>query len=358
MPKRQHIRMLRTSDGVNLAWASGGSGPALVRASTWLTHLEEDWKSPVWRHWLDFLADHFQVIRYDERGCGMSDWEVEDCSWERWQEDFHAVVDAARPEKPFAILGVSQGAVAAIQYAHRHPENVSHLILCGAYARGWRKRDQSDGAQKFRAIVELTRLGWGQENPVYRQLFTARFVPEGTPEQLDWFNELCVRTARPDVAARLLEARAEPDVSGLLADINVPTLVFHATHDEVVPLAEGRLLAARIPNARFVQLESRNHILLEQEPSWQRFKDEVLEFTGIAAAPGDEDPLFDVLSPREREILVHVANGDTNTQIGVALSISEKTVRNHMTHIFEKLGVRSRAQAIVLAKDKHLSAER
>lgn len=352
---RQKIRIARTPDGVNLAWASAGDGPTLVRASTWLTHLEYDWASPVWRHWLEFLAGHYHLIRYDERGCGLSDWDADDYSWERWFDDFDTVVDAAQPEKPFAILGMSQGGCAAISYAVRYPEHVSHLILCGAYARGWGRRDNSDGAQQYKAMVQLTRLGWGQENPVYRQLFTSRFVPEGTPEQIDWFNELCRKTTRPEIAAKLLDARGSPSVMDMLPELKVPTIVFHASEDAVVPLSEGRLLAARIPNARFVQLESKNHILLEHEPAWERFKEEVLSFTGITPAETDEDPLFGSLSPREREILWHLAEGSSNLQIGDKLHISEKTVRNHITHVFEKLGVKSRAQAIVLAKDKRLN---
>lgn len=343
--------MLRTKDGVNIAWASAGSGPTMIRPSTWLTHLEYDWESPVWRHWLEFLVDHFRLIRYDERGCGLSDWDVKDCSHPRWLDDLEAVVEASKPAPPFVLLGVSQGAVAAIQYAAHYPDRVSHLVLCGGYARGWSERDNSDGAEQFRAIVKLTRIGWGQENPVYRQLFTSRFLPEGTTEQLDWFNELCRKTTTPEMAGRLLEERAKPNVVDLLGQIRVPTLVLHATDDAVVPLSEGRLLAARIPDARFVQLESKNHILLDGEPAWRRFKQEVLEFTGVVAAPGEEDPLFATLSPREREILGELAGGATNAQIGERLFISEKTVRNHVSRIFDKLGVNSRAQAIVLAKD-------
>lgn len=351
---RQKIRMLRTTDGVNIAWASAGTGTPLVRASTWLTHLEFDWDSPVWRHWLEFLAGHFELIRYDEPGCGLSDWDVDDLGWQRWSGDFEAVVEAARPEKPFVVLGISQGGIAAISYAVRHPENVSHLILYGAYPTGWGERSSDEGKQKYDAIVQLTRLGWGQDNPVYRQLFTARFVPEGTPEQLDWFNELCRKTTKPEVAARLLEERARPNAMELLEQVRVPTLVMHATEDEVVPLSVGRLLATHIPDARFVQLDSRNHVLLAHEPAWERFKDEVLAFTGVAPADGDEDPVFETLSPREREILVHLADGCTNAEIGKRLFISDKTVRNHITHVFEKLGVHSRAQAIVLARDGRL----
>ncbi len=351
---RQSIRMLRTEDGVNLAWAESGSGLPLVRASTWLTHLEFDWDSPVWRHWVQFLTSHFRLIRYDERGCGMSDWRVDDVSFERWFDDFETVVEAARPTKPFAILGMSQGGAAAIRYAIRYPENVSHLILYGAYAQGWAERDESDVAVAYKAIMQLTKLGWGQDNPVYRQLFTSRFVPEATPEQLDWFNELCRKTTTPDMATKLLDQRGRVNIIDLLEQVSVPTLVMHATNDEVVPLSAGRVLATRIPDARFVQLDSRNHILLDGEPAWDRFMEEVVAFTGVRPVDGAEDPIFEVLSKREREILLCMADGCTNAAIGERLFISDKTVRNHVTRIFEKLGVHSRAEAIVLAKDKHL----
>ena len=329
----------------------------LVRAATWLTHLEHDWESPVWRHWVRFLAEHFELIRYDERGCGMSDRDVTDLTADRWPDDFDAVVAAAEPRKPFIALGISQGGAAAISYAARNPDCVSHLILYGAYARGWGDRNQSDDAKRFQAIVQLTRLGWGQDNPVYRQLFTSRFVPEATPEQLEWFNDLCKKTATPETAAVLIDERGKVNVVDLLEQVRVPTLVMHAADDNVVQVSEGRLLAARIPDARFVQLEGRNHILLEDEPAWARFKEETLLFAGLAAHDEEEDPVFSVLSPRERQILASIAEGRTNLQIGEKLFISEKTVRNHITKVFDKLGVQSRAQAIVLARDKRLGAK-
>lgn len=351
---RQSIRYTRTADGVNLAWAESGTGPTLVKASNWLTHLEFDWDSPVWRHWIRFLTNNFHCIRHDERGCGMSDWEIHDSSYRHWFEDFDTIVAAAKPEPPFALLGVSQGSTAALRYAVRHPENVSHLILYGAYARGWAKRGDPENEQAYRAIVQLTRLGWGRDNPVYRQLFTSRFIPEGTPEQFDWFNEVCRKSTTPEIATLLLEARGNVDVSELLPKVRVPTLIMHARKDEVCPLSEGVFLASEIADAKFVQLESRNHILLEHEPAWERFKAEVLEFTGIAMDAGTEDPIFEALSPRERDILVGMSGGAANQQIGNKLFISEKTVRNHITRIFEKLGVHTRAQAIVMAKDRRL----
>ena len=352
---QQSIRFTQSRDGANLAWAVAGEGPTLVKASNWLTHLEYDWDSPVWRHWVHFLAEHFHCIRYDERGCGMSDWELSYSTSETWFDDLDSVIAAAQPEKPFALLGISQGGAAAINYAVQHPDDVSHLILYGAYARGWAERGDPDAEQRFQGIIQLTRLGWGQNNPVYRQLFTSRFVPDATPEQLDWFNELCRRTTKPEIAAKLLEGRSKVNVVDMLSQLKVPTLVLHARQDEVSPFSEGVLLASRIPDAEFVQLESRNHVLLEEEPAWERFKDEVLRFTGIEAKDYEEDPIFECLSPRERDILVRLAQGCTNAEIGRQLFISEKTVRNNITRIFEKLGVQSRAQAIVLAKDKRLA---
>lgn len=348
---QQRIRITRTKDGVNLAWATAGRGPTLIKASNWLTHLEFDFDSPIWRHWIEFLAGHFHLVRYDERGCGMSDWEARDLGTARWFDDFDHIVDVAAPEKPFIVLGISQGGAAAISYAARHPEHVSHLVLYGAYSRGWNRRDTSEEAQRFRAVNQLTRLGWGQDNPVYRQLFTARFVPEATQEQFDWFNELCRKTTTPEIATVLMEERGKLNVSRLLGQVRVPTLVLHSNRDEVVPLAEGRRLATHIADAEFVELDSCNHILLENEPAWQRFREAVLEFTGLEAPAGHEAPEFAALSPREREILHGIAAGRSNADIGRALFISEKTVRNHVTRIFGKLGVSSRAQAIVLAKD-------
>jgi len=347
---KQTTRLLKSRDGVTLAWAEVGRGPSLVKASTWLTHVEDDWDSPVWRHWTRFFAEHFRYIRYDERGCGMSQWDVPDVSHLHWIDDLSDVIEAAAPAQPFALLGMSQGGASSIQYAVAHPQRVSHLILCGAYAQGHAKRNDAEGERRHRAIRELTRQGWGRDNPVYRQLFTSRFIPGATLEQIQWFNELCRRTTTPELAFQLFDARGVVDICELLSRVTVPTLVLHARHDEAVPLSQGQLLAAEIPNARFVELDSANHILLESEPAWQRFKDEVLAFTG-GGAERREDTVFASLSIREREILNLLARGLTNLDIGRELFISEKTVRNHVTRIFEKLGVHSRAHAIVLAKD-------
>jgi pimeloyl-ACP methyl ester carboxylesterase/DNA-binding CsgD family transcriptional regulator len=351
----QSIRYLKTRDGVRLAWAVLGKGPSLVKAANWLSHLTYDLESPIWRHWIEFLSQHFRLIRYDERGSGMSDWEAADLAPARWSEDLEAVVAASDPGEQFVLLGMSQGAAAAITCAVQHPERVSRLILYGGYSRGWAHSPDSDGYRRYRAIVDLVQLGWGKDNPVFRQLFAAQFVPGATPEQFTWFNELCRRTTTPEVASRLLTARGELNVSGLLTQVRVPTLVLHARGDEIVPFEAGKRLAAEIPNAEFVSLESRNHILLSDEPAWSHFKDAVLEFTGRPHAVGAKDPLLATLSVRERQILAAIVSGRTNAQIGAALFVSEKTVRNAVTRIFGKLGVRTRTQAAVLARDRGFS---
>jgi pimeloyl-ACP methyl ester carboxylesterase/DNA-binding CsgD family transcriptional regulator len=347
---RQHIRYVEAGDGARLAWAESGAGPVVVKAANWLTHLEYEWESPVWKHWIQFFSEHFRFVRYDERGCGMSEWRGGPLAVEQWTSDLESVVEAARPETPVTLLGISQGGAACIQFALRHPERVARMILYGAYARGAYLRNPPDGAKAYRAMVDLARWAWGSDNPTFRQVFTSRFIPGGTPEQLQWFNDLCLKTTSGDVAAALMEARATMDVTHLLREVRTPTLVLHAREDAVVSIAEGRFLASGIPGAEFVELDSRNHVLLEHEPAWQRFKHEVLNFV----QPGHtaQDSVFGALSTRERQVLTLMADGLSNTDIAERLSISEKTVRNHASNVFDKLGVWSRAQAIVFARDR------
>ena len=349
---RQHIRYLRTSDGIELAWAEAGSGPPLVKAASWLTHLEYDWDSPVWQHWMQFLSGHFRYVRHDERGCGMTGRQTGDLSLERWVEDLESVVEAARLSEPFALLGISQGAAVCVAYAARHPGRISGLVLYGGYARGWTHRPDAPGRAQYEAIIELARTGWGKENPAFRPVFTSRFIPGGSAEQMEWWNDLCRKTTTPEIAAQLLQARANVNVMELLGAVRAPTLVLHARDDQVCPISEGRLLASGIPGAEFVELESQNHVLLEHEPAWPRFCETVLEFLGVAAARGGEHPAFGALSPREREILSLISEGLGNADIGERLTISEKTVRNHVSNLFDKLGVWTRAQAIVFARDR------
>jgi pimeloyl-ACP methyl ester carboxylesterase/DNA-binding CsgD family transcriptional regulator len=347
----QRIRYVNTRDGVRLAWAEAGAGNTLIKAANWMTHLEYDWESPVWQHWMRFFSGNFRFVRHDERGCGMTDWQVGDLSFERWIEDLEAVVEAANPPQPFALLGISQGAAVCIAYAVKYPERVSHLILYGGYARGAFHRDDPDKECLYRAMIDLIRLGWGSDNPVFRQVFTSRFVPGASDEQLRWFNELCRKTTSGEVAGRLLETRADVNVMPLLGEVRTPTLVLHSRQDDVIPIEEGRILAAGIPNAEFIELDSKNHVLLDNEPAWKRFCTEVLEFTGIKGSTYGEAPAFAALTAREREVLALITKGFRNAQIAEHLSISEKTVRNHVSNLFDKLGVWTRAQAIVFARD-------
>jgi len=348
---RQRIRYLRTADGVQLAWAEIGEGPVLIKAANWLSHLDYELESPVWGHWFRFFGNHFRFLRWDERGCGMTDREVDELSLERWIEDIGAVAVASGVEEPFALLGISAGAAICAAYAARHPERVSRMILYGGYARGWAARGDSVAERQYGAMMELMRVGWGKENPVFRQIFTSRFIPGASEAQIGWFNELCRRTSTGDMAARLLDSRSTIDVSSSLGAVTAPTLVIHSRDDEVCPVSEGRYMAAGIPGAQFVELDSRNHILLEDEPAWARFQEVVLDFMGVPALRQANDA-FAQLTTREREVLVLITQGLANADIGKSLAISEKTVRNHISNLFDKLGVWSRAQAIVFARDR------
>jgi len=336
-------------DGVCMGAATCGTGPSLVKAANWISHLEYDWDNPVWRHWLGFLTAHFTTVRYDERGCGLSQREVDDVSPATWGRDLEDVIDAAAPARPFVLLGISQGAFAAMDYAVRYPERVSHLIIYGGYARGWAVRGHDKQLREGNALVEFTEIGWGRPNPVYRRLLTQRFLPNGSDEQLRWMDELCARTVSPSMAARLIRSRGVANATDWMGQVRVPTLVLHADKDQISAVSEGQLIAAGIPNARFVPLSSHNHILLEDEPAWRVFTEAVLEFTGVRSQ--GQDARFEALTGRERAILERTCAGLTNAEIGKALFISDKTVRNHLTRIFDKLGVGTRAQAIVAARD-------
>jgi pimeloyl-ACP methyl ester carboxylesterase/DNA-binding CsgD family transcriptional regulator len=350
---RQHVRYVNAPDGTRLAWAESGAGPVIAKAANWLTHLEYEWDSPVWRHWMQFFSANSRFVRYDERGCGMSGPLGGALSVPQWAADLELVLDAARPAGPVTLLGISQGAAACIHYAIQHPERVARIILYGGYARGALRRGTPMARQEYQAMVDLARVAWGKDNPTFRQVFTSRFIPGGSQEQLQWFNDLCLKTTSGEIAATLFEARAVMDISASLGEVRTPTLVLHAREDAVVPIEEGRLLAAGIPGAEFVELDSRNHVLLEQEPAWQRFREAVLAFVRPQEPP--HDLAFSALSARERQVLALITEGLSNTEIAERLNISEKTVRNHASNLFDKLGVWSRAQAIVFARDHGFS---
>jgi pimeloyl-ACP methyl ester carboxylesterase/DNA-binding CsgD family transcriptional regulator len=357
----QTIRFHTADDGVKLAYASSGAGMPLVKTANWLNHLEYDWQSPLWLHWFSQLSANHTLYRYDVRGTGLSDRVEPGIDFERQVADLEQIVDAAGLDR-FAILGLSQGSPVAVEYAVRHPERVTHMVLHGGFARGWANR--SPGALRAgRAMTEIVRVGWGAGTPAFRRMFAELLMPMASDDQVAWLEELQKRTASPEVAARIMECSGGIDVTQRLAQVRVPTLVLHPRRDAMVPFDEGRLLASGIPGARFVELDSPNHVLLEDEPAWERFKQVVGEFLGwphqaprrrAADSPVECDELA-ALTAREREILTLVAGGANNQQIASQLFISEKTVRNHLTAVFDKIGVSSRSQAIVFARDRGLA---
>lgn len=354
-PDSQKIRFCTAADGTRIAYATTGSGPPLVRAAHWLSHLEFDWQSPVWRPWLTELARDRTLVRYDERACGLSDWQVAEISLDAWLADLETVVAAAGLAR-FALFGMSQGAAVAIAYAVRHPERVSHMVLMGGFARGRARRGQPQQAEELRLELDLMRLGWGRENPAFRWHFTSQFLPEGTLEQIRAFDDLQRASASAENAARILETGSGIDVVDLLPRVTVPTLVMHAREDARIPFEEGRLLASMIPGARFVPLESRNHVLLDGEPAWARFWQELRAFldTGQAQDGERSASALPELTARERQVLELVARGLANDEIAERLGIAAKTVRNQVSAIFDKLQVSSRAQAIVSAREAGL----
>jgi DNA-binding winged helix-turn-helix (wHTH) protein/alpha-beta hydrolase superfamily lysophospholipase len=278
---QQEITFCRTADGVHLAVATAGRGPALVKTANWLNHLEYDWRSPVWAPLFRRLAAQFRLVRYDERGNGLSDWDVPLLSFEAFVQDLETVVDAAGLDR-FALLGISQGAAVSIAYAVRHPERVLRLILSGGFAQGWRKRGSAADVARAEASVTLIREGWGQDNPAARQMFTSLIVPDATLEEMRWLNDLERVSATPENAIRLLYAIGDIDVLHMLAKLSVPTLILHSRGDARVPFEHGLLLARSIPNARFVPLDSKNHLILSHEPSWQRYVGEMCGFLNDA----------------------------------------------------------------------------
>jgi len=350
---RQSIRFCTSPDGTRIAVATTGSGPPLVRAAHWLSHVEYDLESPVWRPWVRELSRAHTYIRYDQRGCGLSDRNIGELSLDAWVSDLETVVDTLGLER-FALFGMSQGGAVATVYASRHPERVSHLIFAGAYARGSLRRGAGEIARlEAETLVNLIRVGWGRNHPSFRQVFPYRFIPQGTPEQLKWWGDLEAVSATADMAARTLSAFQQVDVLDLAAQIRTPALVMHARGDVAVPLDEGRRIATMIPGARFVTLDSENHVLLDSEPAWQVFLSEMRTFLAPLAGEGVARLAAQVaLTPAEREVLRLLADGLDNAAIAARLDKSEKTVRNQVSVIFDKLGVRTRAEAIVRARSE------
>ncbi len=347
MPEHD-VRFCESFDGTRIAYSASGTGPPVVLLPSWLTHLRFQRRSVAWRPWLEALTGRYRLVRYDPRGCGMSDRKVGDVSFDAWVRDLESLARHLSLDH-FSLVGACQGGAVAIEFAARHPHRVGRLVLFGTYARGRNKRgDAPFEPEKARVMLDMIRVGWGAEDHAFATAFAQQFQPEGAPGHLRSWCELQRQAATPDEAARLTEIMFDIDVETALRVIACPTLVVHAARDAVVPIGEGRFLARRIQGARFLELDSPNHFLRPDEPAWATFVEALHDFL---PAEGADDPRFDALTPREREVLDLLARGLDNREIGEHLGIREKTVRNHVWNMFGTLGVTSRAQAIVAAHD-------
>jgi pimeloyl-ACP methyl ester carboxylesterase/DNA-binding CsgD family transcriptional regulator len=347
----QQVKFCSAYDGVQIAYATSGSGPPLVKAPHWMSHLQHDFASPLWGHMLSALSSQNTVIRYDQRATGLSDREVSNISFDAWVRDFEAVVDAAGLDT-FPIIGTSQGASIAIAYAAKHPERVEKLILYSGYARGRLMRGAGQPlAEESEIYARMAELGWDRIDSAFRQFFATQFLPGGTPQQHKSFNELSLLSVTGKVAGQMIRTFDRINVSDLLPQIDCPTLVLHAVGDMRVPFDEGRLLATGIPNAQFVALESQFHLLTAEDKAWPVWLEATNQFLGTKKKTVPAEELFQRLTTRESQLLLLIARGRDNAQIAAVLNLSEKTVRNHITSIFSKLEVVTRSQAIVLARN-------
>ena len=285
----QQVRYCSASDGTRLAYSVLGEGPPLVKTANWLNHIEHDWESPLWRHWLDEFTKDRSLVRYDERGNGLSDWDTPELSFNAFVDDLECVVDCLGLGS-FDLLAISQGAAVAVAFAVRHPERVRRLVVCNGYAVGWAKRGDATELARREAMVTLTKLGWGASNPAYRQLFTTHYIPDASPKQMGWFNEMQRISASAENAVALQRVLSTIDVRELLPKVRSPTLIFHSREDQAVPFSQGEELALGIPAASFIPLESRNHILLETEPAWEIFAQVSRDFLN-QAEPAIEAPM-------------------------------------------------------------------
>jgi pimeloyl-ACP methyl ester carboxylesterase/DNA-binding CsgD family transcriptional regulator len=349
---RQKIRFCTSADGTRIAYATCGSGPPLVWVQFWTHHLEYDWDSPVWAPWLSLRARHHTLVRYDWRGCGLSDRERVQFSFDKYAEDLNAVIAAAGLDR-FVLLGMSGGGSAvAMTYVVHHPGRVTHLVLCGGNTRGpLGDNPTAEQEAEAHARLKVFEFGWPNENPGYGQFFASMHIPDATTEQCRSYNDLLRRTTSPANAVSLISTFNRLNVQDIVPKVACPTLVLHSRGDAIIPFDQGREVAALIPGVRFVPLESRNRIVLDTEPAWQQLVGALSEFLPVDSADRGSLPLLGDLTARERDILEVVAEGLDNHEIAARLDISEKTVRNHVSTIFSKLQLRSRAQAVALARD-------
>ncbi|MEO6997358.1 MAG: alpha/beta fold hydrolase [Terracoccus sp.] len=330
---RTEVSFATSADDTRIAWSRHGSGPPLVRVGTWLTHLDLDWSSPVWSHWLEGLGQRFTVVRYDDRGSGLSDRDPIDYSLNVWVSDLDAVIEAARLSS-FILLGMSQGGAVAVEYTRAHPERFTSLVLWGAYGQGALARGgPAEEAEERDVRTRMITLGWGRADPVFRRVFTSSFIPGASEGPMRWFDELQRRSMSAGAALASSRAPAVLDVTSSARKVRTRTLILHADGDRAVPFEQGRRLAGLIPEARFVPLHSQNHILLADEPAWPSFLAEVTAFVGAERSGGVRADL----TIREVEVLRLVAHGCSNEEIASHPSLSTRTVERHLSNIYSRL---------------------
>lgn len=347
----EQFRFCTSMDGTRIAFAVCGEGPPLVWVQHWVHHINLDGNHPVWRPWLRFLTSRHTVIRYDWRGCGLSDRDGVTFAFDRYADDLNAVIKASGIDRYMLFGMAGAGSAVTILHAAAHPEQVARLIVCGSHAFGRLARNPSpEQVAETRARLKVFELGWPNENPAYAQFFTALHIPDATPAQMRAYDDLVRRTATPATAAMLLNSFWELELGPSLPRVQCPTLVLHARGDFIIPFERGREVASLIPRARFVPLESRNHILLEGEAAWPVMVQAIEDFLPRAGPTVAGNLAIGDLTAREREILDALAQGLSNNEIAARLAISTKTVRNHVSNVFGKLGVNSRPQAIVRAR--------
>ena len=355
MPHARDIRFVRSSDSVQLAAARYGAGPALIKAATWLTHIDHVLPGSVHAALIDEFAPRHTYVEYDTRGCGLSQRRVDELSFDAWLRDLEAVADAYSPEQPFTLLGFTCAAGVAVEYAARHPQRVSKLILFGGFATSYHSTSHPDPAVRREGdlMLELAELGWGNSSAAFRQVFVSRFLPDATQSEWRAFDELQRATATPDVAARYLRAMYNMNVKAAAARVRCPTLVLHPTGDEMVRFEQGRRLASLIPGARFVPLQGRNHIPFPREPAWHGFVRETRQFLGSAPLRPDASSTVQ-LTARQTEVLRRIAFGESDKQIAAALRLSPRTVEMHAARALQALGCRTRAEGVRRATEQQL----
>jgi pimeloyl-ACP methyl ester carboxylesterase/DNA-binding CsgD family transcriptional regulator len=345
----QQIRFCTSQDGTRIAFEICGNGPPLVMAGQSFSHLEGEWDCLVRAPLLEFLSQNHTLVRYDMRGTGLSDRDCAEFSFARYVEDLGAVIRASGFDS-YAMLGLTGGGALAVTHAVAHPKEVTQLVMAGSYLRGRSVRSTTPSAhEETELILKLVELGWGQDSPTFRQLFTYQFLPDGTPEQLQSFDELMRKSVSAKNAALQLRAWFSADLRDVAPRLKTPTLVLHSRGDLRIPFDEGRLLAASIPAARFVTLDSRNHFILTQEAAWQHLTHELTAF--LAPQAGKNLSPIESLTAREQAVLEVLSQGLETADMAERLCMSEKTVRNHLSSIYSKLEVSNRLQAVLWMED-------